>query len=84
MALLGLLERSFFVKDCVMGYVADGGLSKKNIQLNIMLTYQFNVDPLTPQFYIVKQVYRGIHFVLTFALKHRLWVLLRTASVRRF
>ena len=29
-------------------------------------------------------VYRGIHYFLIFALKHRLWVLDKTASVRRF
>ena len=28
-------------------------------------------------------VYRGIHYFLIFALKHRLWVLVRTASLRR-
>ena len=31
-----------------------------------------NVDPLTPHFYIVKLGYRGIHYSLIFALKHRL------------
>ena len=36
-------------------------------------------------FSIVKLgVYRGMHFFLIFALKHRSWVLVRTASVRRF
>ena len=29
-------------------------------------------------------VYRGIHYLLIFALKHILWVLVRTASLRRF
>ena len=37
---------------------------------------------LTPNFYI--GVYRGIHNFLIFALKQRLWVLVRTAPVRRF
>ena len=46
----------------------------------IMITCPCNVYPLTPHFY----VYRGIHTFLIFALKHILWVLVRTASVRRF
>ena len=43
-------------------------------------------DPLTPHFYIVKLGFcnRGIHYYLIFALKHRLWVLVRIASLRRF
>ena len=45
--------------------------------------------PLTPHFYNYNKigVYRGIHNFLIFALKHRLWVLVRTASLsslRRF
>ena len=41
-----------------------------------MLTFPCNVDPLTPNFYFSKtEVYRGIHYFLIFALKHRLWVL---------
>ena len=42
-----------------------------------------DVDPLTPHFYIVKPGFTGV-FILIFALKHRLWVLIRTASLRRF
>ena len=38
--------------------------------------------PLTPHLYIVKLGLReGIHYFLIFALKHRLWVRVRTASV---
>ena len=40
--------------------------------------------PYTPLLYSKTGVYRGIHFFLIFALKHRLWVLIRTASMRRF
>ena len=51
----------------------------------IMLTSPCNEDPLTPHFYIVKLRFTGIFFFfLTSALKHRSWVLVRTASVRRF
>ena len=48
----------------------------------IMLAYPCNVDSLTPHFYIVKLVvYRGIHYFLIFALKHRSWVHVRTSSI---
>ena len=39
--------------------------------------------PYTPLLYSKTGVYRGKHYFLSFALKHRLWVLVRTASVRR-
>ena len=38
--------------------------------------------PFTPHLYIVKLGFtEGIHYFLIFALKHRLWVRVRTASV---
>ena len=40
--------------------------------------------PYTPLLYSKTGVYRGIHYFLIFALKHILWVLVRTASMRRF
>ena len=53
-----------------------------------MLRSSCNVDPLPPPLsyrkYSKTGVYRGIHYFLIFALKHRLWVLVRTASLRRF
>ena len=50
-----------------------------------MITCPCNVDPLTPHFYIVKLGFTGIYFCfLFFALKHRLWVLVRTALLKRF
>ena len=51
---------------------------------NIRITCPCDLYPLTPHFYIAKLgVYRGKHYFLIFALKHRLWVLVRTASLRR-
>ena len=38
----------------------------------------------TPLLYSKSGVYRGIHYFFIFALKHILWVLARTASMRRF
>ena len=53
--------------------------------LTIMQTRPYNENPLTPHFYIVKLGFTGVCiFFLIFALKHRSWVLVRTASVRRF
>ena len=40
--------------------------------------------PSPPHFYIVKLGFTGVNFFLIFALKHKLWVLVRTASMRRF
>ena len=42
------------------------------------------IPPYTPLLYSKSGVYRGKHYFLIFALKHRLWVLVRTASLRRF
>ena len=43
--------------------------------LIIMKTCPCNEYPLTPHSYIVKLGFTGVYFFLTFALKHRLWVL---------
>ena len=42
------------------------------------------IPPYTTLLYSKTGVYRGIHYFLIFALKHILWVLVRTASMRRF
>ena len=50
-----------------------------------MKTCLYNFDSLKPQFYIVKLGFIGVYIIfLISAQKHRLWVLVRTASVRRF
>ena len=52
--------------------------------VDIMITCPCNVYPLTPHFYIVKLGFTGVFiFFLIFALKHRSWVLVRTASLTR-
>ena len=44
-----------------------------------------NVYPLIPHFYIAKLGYAGVTPIfLIFTSKHRLWVLVRTASARQF
>ena len=52
---------------------------------NITKTCLYNFDPLKPHFYIVKLGFKGVYIIfLIFAKKHRLWVLIRTASLRQF
>ena len=50
----------------------------------ITKTCLYKFDPLKPHFYIVNGVYRGIYYFSYFSSKHRSWVLVRTASSRRF
>ena len=55
------------------------------IEFTITKTCLYNVDPLKPHFYIVKLGFTGVYIILLIsAQKHRLWVLVRTASPRRF
>ena len=43
------------------------------------------LTPLNATFFIVKLVFTGVYIILLIsAQKHRLWVLVRTASIRRF
>ena len=52
---------------------------------DITKTYLYNFDPIKPHFFIVKLGFTGVYIiVLISAQKHRLWVLVRTASARRF
>ena len=47
----------------------------------ITKTYIYNFDPLKSHFYIVKLRFTGVYIIfLISAEKHRLWVLIRTAS----
>ena len=51
----------------------------------ITKTRLYNFDPLKPHFYKVKLGFTGLYIIFSyFAKKHRLWVLVRTASPRRF
>ena len=55
------------------------------ISLSIIKTRLYNFDPLKPHFYIVKLGFTGVYIIfLISAQKHRLWVLVGTASSRRF
>ena len=59
-------------------------LSRYMLTVKLYITYTclYNVDPLKPHFYIVKLGLKGIYIIS--ALKHRLWVPVRTASARWF
>ena len=53
----------------------------------ITITCPCNIYPILPHLYLEKKKlgFAGVYlFFLIFAPKHRLWVLVRTASVRRF
>ena len=53
--------------------------------LCISKTYLYNFDPLKSHLYIVKLGFTGVYILfLISAQKHKLWVLVRTASARRF
>ena len=51
----------------------------------ITKTGLYNFDPFKPHFYVVNLGFTGVYNIfLISAQKHRLWVLVRTASQRRF
>ena len=51
----------------------------------IMKTCLYDFDSLKPHFYMVKLGFTGVYIIfLISAQKHRLWVLVRTASVKWF
>ena len=51
----------------------------------ITKTHLYNADPLQPHFYTGKPGFTGVYIIfLISAQNHRLWVLVRTASTRRF
>ena len=50
-----------------------------------LLIYLYNFDPVKAHFYVVKLGFTGVYITfLISAQKHRLWVLVRTASARQF
>ena len=59
--------------------------SLTGVKPDITITCLYNFDPIKPHFYKVKLAFIGVYIVfLITAQKHRLWVLVRTASARRF
>ena len=80
------MAASVFVPDRIRTLESIATESSHRVILgNIRITCPCDLYPLTPHFYIKKTwAYRGMHYFLNFALKHGLWVLVRTASLRRF
>ena len=63
----------------------DNNNKKKKKKKKITKTCLYNFDPHKPHFYIVKLGFTGVYIIfLISAQKHKLWVLVRTASSRRF
>ena len=72
-------------KPCHEILVFDQANNEAAVSHVITKTCPYNEDPpYTPLVYSKTRVYRGTHYCLIFALKHRLWVFVRTASLRRF
>ena len=60
-------------------------LAKRNVKAFITKTCLYYFDPLKPYFYILKLGFTGVYIIFFIsAQKHSLWVLVRTASPRRF
>ena len=75
------------IKRHTIGYYRDLSLVKYHILLFSLPYHQQNMSvkykpPHTPPLYRKSGVSRGISIFLIFAPKHRLWVLVRTASAR--
>ena len=89
-----ILEMEIFFLPCVWGLQCnqpDNKHPRGHIKLVVagrMLipkTCLYNFDPLKPHFYIVKLGFTRVYIIfLISAQKHRLWVLVRTASLRQF
>ena len=54
-----------------------------DLMLVITKTCQCNLYPIKPHFYIEKLGFVGVYQIVFFDPKHTLWVLVRTASLRR-
>ena len=62
-----------------LAHISEGTFS--HIVADITKTYLYKSDPLKPHFYIVKLGFTGVYIIfLISAQKHRLCVLVRTAS----
>ena len=69
----------------VHSYGLTESLDTSTIDEYITKTYLYNFDPLKPHFFTVKLGFTGVYNMFRIcAQKHRLWVLVRTASARRF
>ena len=76
------LENCYVATPFIWNYLWSTTLAQK---YPITKTCLYNFDPLKPHFYTVKWGFTGVYIILLIsAQKHRLWVLVRTASLWRF
>ena len=76
-----------FIKEtiCMKCHILFSGKNKKNISKCCLLKILPRVLSVKPHFYIVKLGFTGVYIIFPIsAQKHRLWVLIRAASARRF
>ena len=70
---------------CCVWWVLPGSVTIELGKKDITKICLYNTDPLKPHFDIVKLRFIGVYIIfLISAQKHRLWVIVRTASPRRF
>ena len=74
-----------YLSTCALGKNSDQPAHLHSLTRIITKTCLYNFDPFKPHFYIVKPGFTGVYtsFLIS-AQKHRLWVLIRTASLRWF
>ena len=79
---LNISMRDFILEFWQTNYFENMCLKK---QITITKTCLYNFDPFKPHFYIVKLGFTGVYIIFqSFDRKHKLRVLVRTASPRRF
>ena len=75
------LVKSVILNPKVLSKIVANDLEKE-LGISITKTCLYNFDPLKPHFYIVKLGVTWLYIIfLISAQKHRLWVLVRTASM---
>ena len=78
-------ERSFQIAEKVSFSLLSPEIACSSAKTDITKTCLYNFDPLKLHFYVAKLGFTGVYIIfLISAQKHRLWVLVRTASARRF
>ena len=77
-------KETLYISELCM-HVNSGDVYFLSVLVSITKSRLYSFDPLKPHFYTVKLGFTGVHInLLISAKKCRLWVLVRTASSRRF
>ena len=81
---MSIFEEYGAVKYSFVFIIIDNNKTKET-PIKLEMALPINFDPLKPHFYIVKMGFTRVYIIfLISAQKHGLWVLVRTASLRRF